>query len=49
MARYKLAKKKENRPPVPKAGLPCVILALMGFLAVMLFLYFAMRGFAPGK
>ena len=47
MARYKLAGKKGQRPPAPKAGLPCVVLALLGFILVMLFLYFAMRGFAP--
>jgi hypothetical protein len=47
MARYKLAGKKGQRPPMPKAGMPCVILALLGFVLVMLFLYFSMRGFSP--
>lgn len=48
MAKFKLAKGKGKRPPMPKAGLPCVVLALLGFVLVMLFLYFAMRGFSPG-
>jgi len=47
MARYRLAKKKGQRPPMPKAGLPCVILALLGFVLIMLFMYFVMRGMAP--
>jgi hypothetical protein len=47
MAKFKLAKAKGKRPPMPKAGLPCVVLALLGFVLVMLFLYFAMRGIAP--
>jgi len=44
MAKYKLAKGKGKRPPMPKAGLPCVVLALLLFAMVMLFMYFVMRG-----
>jgi hypothetical protein len=49
MAKFKLAraKGKGKSPPMPKAGLPCVVLALLGFVLVMLFLYFAMRGISP--
>jgi hypothetical protein len=47
MAKYKLAKGKGKRPPMPKAGLPCVLLALAGFVLLMLFMYFVMRGMAP--
>jgi hypothetical protein len=47
MAKFKLAKGKGKRPPAPKAGLPCVVLALLGFVAFMFFLYFAMRGISP--
>jgi len=48
MAKFKPAKAKGAKPPAPKAGLPCVVLAILGFVLVMLFLYFAMRGFSPG-
>jgi hypothetical protein len=44
MAKYKLAKGKGKRPPMPKAGLPCVVLAMLGFAMAMLFMYFVMRG-----
>jgi hypothetical protein len=47
MPKYKLAKGKGKRQPMPKAGLPCVVVALLGFVAVMLFMYFVMRGMAP--
>lgn len=49
MAKYKLAKGKNKRPPMPKAGLPCVVLAILGFAMVMLFMYFVMRGMGPTK
>ncbi len=48
MAKFRPAKKgKASRAPAQQAGLPCLILVLLGMALVMLFLYFAMRGFAP--
>ena len=48
MPKFRPAKKdKSARAPAQRAGLPCLIMVLVGMALVMLFLYFAMRGFAP--
>ena len=49
MRKFKPAKKKSDRLPTPKPGLPCLILVFVGMALVMLLLYFVMRSFASGK
>ena len=43
MAKFRPSKGKKTKTAVPQAGLPCVILLILGMLLVMLFLYFVMR------
>ncbi|MGD0499740.1 MAG: hypothetical protein ABSC23_15030 [Bryobacteraceae bacterium] len=47
MPHFKPAKKKKDRAPTPKPGLPCLILVLLGMLLIMLILYMMMRSAAP--
>jgi hypothetical protein len=49
MAKFKLVRPKSARSAAPKAGLPCLILVLLIMALVMLFLYFAMKGFTPSQ
>ena len=49
MAKFKPAKKKKDKLPTPKPGLPCLILVFLGMALIMLFLYFVMRSFAPSS
>jgi len=43
MAKFKPIKAKSKSNPAPKAGLPCVVLMISGFVLVLLFLYFVMK------
>jgi hypothetical protein len=43
MAKFKLAGKKAKTAAKPAAAVPCVILLGVGFVLVMLFLYFVMK------
>jgi len=44
MGKFKPSKgKKPKSSAVPPAGLPCVIILIIGMFLIMLFLYFAMR------
>jgi hypothetical protein len=48
MPKFRPAKKEKSaRAPAQRAGLPCLVMVLVGMALVMLFLYFVMRGFAP--
>jgi hypothetical protein len=46
MGKFKPARGKNKKRPVPPAGLACVVLILVGMGLVMLFLYMVMRGAA---
>jgi len=43
MAKFKPIRPKRKDAPVPKAGLPCVILIIGIFILVMVFIYFVMK------
>jgi len=43
MAKFKPIRPKRKDAPVPKAGLPCVILIIGIFFLVMLFIYFVIK------
>ena len=43
MGKFRPSKGKKTKTAAPQAGLPCVILMILGMLLVMLFLYFVMR------
>jgi hypothetical protein len=44
MAKFKPIRPKPRSAPPPKAGLPCVILVILGMFLVMLILYLMMAG-----
>ncbi len=43
MAKFKPAKGKARGTRTPQGAVGCVVLLVLGMVAVMLFLYFAMR------
>ena len=43
MGKFKLAGRKAKPTAKPAAGVPCVILLLVGLALFMLFLYFVMK------
>jgi hypothetical protein len=43
MAKYKTPKPKSSAPASPRAGLPCVIIVIAGFFAVLIFLILVMK------
>jgi hypothetical protein len=43
VAKFKPVRGKKQRTTVPQGALPCVVLVILGFVLVMLFLYFVMR------
>jgi hypothetical protein len=47
MAKFKPAKGKRKAPPVPKGGLPCVILVISA-MALLLFFVFLVMKYANG-
>jgi hypothetical protein len=48
MAKFRPAGRRAKKKGVPQAGLPCVILALLGLALLMLFMYFVLKSSAPG-
>jgi hypothetical protein len=44
MAKFKLVRPKGKKGPAPQGALGCVILILLAIVAVMFFMYFAVRG-----
>jgi hypothetical protein len=47
MPKFKPARRGPKKSAVPQAGLPCVILVILGMVMVMLFMYFVMKSSAP--
>lgn len=47
MGKYKPVRKKGKTAPVPRAGLPCAILMLLGIAGLMFFLFYVL-GHANG-
>jgi hypothetical protein len=43
MAKFKPVRPKSKSTPMPRGGLPCVILVFLGFALVLLFLYFVLK------
>lgn len=43
MAKFKPVKAKKGRSAAPQSGLPCVILLILGFVLLLLFMYFVMK------
>jgi hypothetical protein len=43
MGKYKAAKPKSKAPPQMKAGVPCLVLIVLGMLLTMLLLYEVMK------
>ncbi len=43
VAKFKPVKAKKPRMAAPQGALPCVVLVIIGFVLVMLFLYFGLR------
>jgi hypothetical protein len=48
MAKFRLAGRHAKKPGVPKAGLPCVILVLVGLALLGFFMLWVMKSSAPG-
>jgi hypothetical protein len=48
MAKFKLAGRRAKKTGAPPAGLPCVILVIVGIALLMLFMYFVLKSSAPG-
>ncbi|MBZ5581613.1 MAG: hypothetical protein LAQ30_05300 [Acidobacteriia bacterium] len=46
MAKFKPSRAKSSRPVAPKAGLPCVILILIGMVLVVLFMFWVLKNSA---
>jgi hypothetical protein len=49
MPKFKPVKKKKDRLPTPKPGLPCLILIFVGMALIMLLLFSVMHSPATGK
>lgn len=43
MGKYKAVKKKTDAPPQIKPGVPCVILVLGAFIAVLILMFLVIR------
>ncbi|HMD71307.1 MAG TPA: hypothetical protein VKF41_08185 [Bryobacteraceae bacterium] len=43
MAKFKPAKGKRKKPPVPQGGLPCVIVVITALALVLFFVYLVMK------
>jgi hypothetical protein len=43
MAKFKLAKGKQKKAPLPQGGLPCVIVVITAMALLLLFVYLVMK------
>jgi hypothetical protein len=43
MAKFKPAKGKRKKPPLPQGGLPCVIVVITAMALLMLFIFLVMK------
>jgi hypothetical protein len=48
MAKFRPAGSRAKRKGAPQAGLPCVILVLVGLALLMLFMMWVLKSNAPG-
>jgi hypothetical protein len=48
MAKFRPAGRRAKKTGAPPAGLPCVILVIVGLALLMLFMYFVLKSSAPG-
>jgi hypothetical protein len=49
MAKFKPVRRGGKRAPAPKAGLPCVILVILGMALLMLIMFYVMTSSTPGR